>query len=186
MLIVISGAIASGKSTVARALAQEFERRGWTAAAIDLDVVYDMLEPSGAPKNQPLKWLRARRAAAALTNALRADAIGVVIVEGDFLTARERAEFLDALGARPEISFVTLRVAFDVALERVEDDPTRGISRDRAFLRHHYDVTETAMRNRPPTGLTLDTGSIGVDEAARSIAEWATARVGAPGRRKHA
>jgi adenylylsulfate kinase-like enzyme len=50
-LIVISGPIASGKSTVAGALARECKRRGATAAVIDLDVVYEMLEPDAARKD---------------------------------------------------------------------------------------------------------------------------------------
>ena len=178
MLIVIGGPIASGKSTAARALAQEFERRGLTAAAVDLDVVYDMLEPNGAPKDQALKWFRARRVAAALADALLAEGIAVVIVEGDFLAPSERAEFVDALRSHAVVSFVTLRVSFDLALERVRRDPTRGISRDPAFLRRHYEATDEAVRNRPPTDLTLDTGLISIEEAARSIAERVSERVG--------
>ena len=42
MVIVICGPIASGKSTVARALAQLLERQGFGVATIDLDLVYEM------------------------------------------------------------------------------------------------------------------------------------------------
>jgi adenylylsulfate kinase-like enzyme len=149
VLIVIGGPIGSGKSTLARALAQEFERRGSTAAAVDLDVVYDMLEPSGAPKDQALKWSAARRVAAGLADALLAERIAVVIVEGDFLTPSDRAEFVDALRSRAKVAFVTLHVSFDLALQRVESDPTRGISRDPAFLRRHYGETDEAVRKAP-------------------------------------
>jgi uridine kinase len=70
MLIVISGPVASGKSTVARALVQEVERRGATAAVVDLDVVYDMLEHNDARKADATKWLTAQHAAAALCDTL--------------------------------------------------------------------------------------------------------------------
>ena len=89
-LIVISGPIAAGKSAAARALAREVERRGKTAAAIDLDLVYEMLEHDGARKDDEAKWTRARRAAAALANRFATDGVDVVIVEGDFLTADDR------------------------------------------------------------------------------------------------
>ena len=69
MLIVICGPIASGKSTVARAIARLFERQGTETAAIDLDVVYEMLEHDCAPKASLPTWGRARRAVAALTDA---------------------------------------------------------------------------------------------------------------------
>jgi chloramphenicol 3-O-phosphotransferase len=151
--------------------------------------VYELLEPAGAPKDQALTWTRARRTAAALADAFTAEGIGVVIVEGDFLLPSERAEFLDALQSPTEVVFVTLHVSFEVALERVAGDATRGLSRDPVFLRRHYDETAEAVRNCPATDLTLDTGLVGVEEAARSIAAWArpartaTARSSTPRRR---
>jgi molybdopterin-guanine dinucleotide biosynthesis protein len=64
MLIVTCGPIASGKSTLARAVARLFVRQGTEAAAIDLDLVYELLDPE-APKGNVATWRRARRAAAA-------------------------------------------------------------------------------------------------------------------------
>jgi len=173
VLIVISGPIASGKSTVARALAQEVERHGATAAAIDLDVVYDMLEHNNARKDDASKWFRTRHAAAALATGLMMEGIDVVIVEGDFLAPTDRADFLQSLQARVEPRFVTLRVSFEDALQRVDNDTTRTFSRDRPFLWRHYQAAEAALRDLPPTDLLLDTGSVAADETARMIAEWA-------------
>jgi adenylylsulfate kinase-like enzyme len=179
VLIVISGPIASGKSTVARALAQEVERRGATAAAIDLDVVYDMLEHDNARKDCETKWLRTRHAAATLASRFITEGIDVVIVEGDFLAAPDRADFLLSLQATEEPRFVTLRASFDDALRRVANDATRTFSRDRAFLLRHYEAAEAALRDSPPTDLLLDTGTVAADETARTIAEWALGSVGA-------
>jgi adenylylsulfate kinase-like enzyme len=174
MVIVICGPIASGKSTVARVVARLFERRGIQAAVADLDLVYEMLEHDRAAKDTLEKWSRARRAAAALTDGLLEDGVGVVVVEGDFLRQEERAEFLSALRSRVAPLFVTVHVSMDLALQRVQQNPTRGISRDPRFLRRHYEQLEGAVRSRPPTDLIVDTGSVDVDEAARMIVEWAT------------
>lgn len=170
MLIVICGPIASGKSTVARAVARLF---GAEAAVIDLDLLYEMLEHDGAPKADPALWRRARRVAAALTDGLLQDGAGVVVVEGDFLTAEQRAEFVTALGAAVVPMFVTVRVPVGVALQRVEQDPLRGLSRDPGFLHRHYEELEADVRNRPATDLVVDTSAVTIEEAARTIAAWA-------------
>jgi len=177
MLIAICGPIASGKSTLARAVAGLFVRHGTEAAAVDLDLVYEMLEPGAAAKENAATWGRARRAAGALADALLQDGVGVVVVEGDFLTAEQRNELTTALRSSAPALFVTLRVPIDVALERVQRDPTRGLSRDPGFLRRHYARVEEDVRGRPATDLVIDTASVGVDEAARTVVAWASGRV---------
>ena len=172
LLLVITGPIASGKSKLARAVAQEFEAVGIQAAVVDLDLVYEMLDPGRAPKTNGTKWGQARRLAARLADALLAEGADV-IVEGDFLTPAARREFERALASRVEPRFVTLRVSFDLAFERVQRDPTRGLSRDQAFLRDHYVETAAALRDAPVTDLAVDTGVVSISEAARAVAEWA-------------
>jgi predicted kinase len=174
MVIVICGPIASGKSPIARAVARLFGAQGTEAAAIDLDLVYEMLEQGRAPGKQSVAiWGRARRAAAALTNALLEDGVGVVVVEGDFLSQRERAEFLTVLSSPVAPLFVTLRVSIELALQRVQGDRTRGISRDPHFIRRHYKQLELAAGSRPATDLVVDTASVDAEEAARAIVERA-------------
>jgi predicted kinase len=174
MLVVVSGPIASGKSTLARAVAREFEARGFRAAAVDLDLVYEMLDPHGAPKSDLEKWAQTRRVSARLASALLAEDV-YVIVEGDFSMAKQRAEFVEALAPGVEPRFVTLRVPFELALERARLDPTRGSSRDPSFLRQHYERTTAAVRDTPQTDLVLDTGAIGIVDAARVVADWTSA-----------
>jgi predicted kinase len=175
MVIVVCGPIASGKSTVARAVARAFEARGTEAAAVDLDLVHGMLEHDrGLGKLSVSTLIRARRAAAALTDALLEDGVGVVVVEGDFLTHQERADFVTALRSPVALRFVTLRASIELALQRVREDPTRGISRDPHFLRRQYEQLAQAVRNRPATDLVVDTASVNADEAARAIVEWAS------------
>jgi chloramphenicol 3-O-phosphotransferase len=174
MVLVICGPIASGKSTLARAVAQLFERQGADVTAVDLDLVYEFFE-RGAPKASAPTWRRARRTAAGLTDVLLGEDVGVVVVEGDFLTAEEREEYLTALRSAVVPLFVTLKVSVDVALQRVEQDATRRISRDPEFLRRHYEQMREAIRVRPATDFVLDTSLVSVDEAARTIVEWASA-----------
>jgi chloramphenicol 3-O-phosphotransferase len=171
VIVVVSGPIASGKSTVARALAQEVERRRATAAAIDLDIVYEMLEHSSRRKDDGSKWQRAERGAAALADAFLADSVDVVIVDGDFLRGPDRRVFVAALRTNVEPRFVTLRVSLEEALRRVADDPTRGLSRDPAFLRAYYDAA-AALGDSPATDLVVDSESVTASEAAQTIADW--------------
>jgi len=171
VLIVISGPIASWKSATARALAREMERRGRSAAAIDLDLVYEMLEHDGARKDDDAKWTRARRAAGALANRFATDGVDVVIVEGDFLTADDRSSFVQALDARTEPRFVTLWVSFDESARRVAGDSTRTFSRDLDLLRRHYDDAAAAVRELPATDLLIDTEYMTVDDVAALIAD---------------
>jgi len=175
MVLVLCGPIASGKSTLARAVARLLEQRGADAAAIDLDLVYEFFD-QGSSKADPRTWRRARRAAAGLTDVLLREGVGTVVVEGDFLTPLEREDYLNALRSAVAPLFVTLRVSVDVALHRVEQDPTRGLSRDHEFLRRHYEELRDAVSDRPATDLVVDTSSVGVEETARTIVEWASAR----------
>lgn len=171
MLIVISGPIAAGKSTTARALAREVERRGGAAAVVDLDLVYEMLEHDGARKDDDARWAQAQRAAAALANRFAKDGVEFVIVEGDFLVD-DRRLFVEALDASAEPRFVTLRVSFDEAVRRIDGDPTRTFSRDRDFLRRYYDRAEAAIDDVPASDLLVDTEDLTVDDVAAAIADW--------------
>jgi chloramphenicol 3-O-phosphotransferase len=175
MLVVVSGPIASGKSSLARAVACEFGERGLKAAAVDLDLIYEMLDPAHAAKTDLARWAQARRISARLATALLAEDVAVV-VEGEFLTPAERTDFIDALSPGVEARFVTLSTPFDVALERATTDETRGLSRDPAFLRDHYAATAQALRDVPPADLVVDTGATAIGESARTVADWALQR----------
>ena len=166
---MLAGPIASGKSTVARAVALLFEQQGLPAAAVDLDLVYEMLDPAGAPKREEAIWRRARRASGALANALLADGHDAVVVEGDFLAEQARTDFTAGLHRSIRPLFVTLEAPLAVALARVQADPTRGLSRDPAFLRAHYDEVTAVLEQAPETDLVLDTSVLQVDAAARAI-----------------
>ena len=181
MLLVVTGPIASGKSTLARAVACELERRGAKAAAVDLDLVYEMLDPPRGAKTDRQRE-QARRMTGRLAAALLADGVAVV-VEGEFLTRDQRVEFTRVLPpAVVPALLVTLRVPSEVALRRAHDDPARGrVGVTPLFpLREHYEASTQAVRDAPSTDLALDTNAVGVTEAARVIADWASRELALP------
>jgi shikimate kinase len=169
---VIGGPIASGKSTLATTLARAFETRGFVVATIDLDLIYEMLEHTRAPKNDEAIWSGARRMAGALADAFLRDDINVAIAEGDFLDDLARQEFVSLLHADVAVRFVTLRVDLATALRRVEQDPTRGLSRDESFLTLHYGELAEVLRQRPAHDLCVDTGALTVEQATETILQW--------------
>jgi adenylylsulfate kinase-like enzyme len=167
-VIVITGPIASGKSTIARELARELARAGVPVAVIDLDDVHDRLAREG-PETAEATWALARREAATLTNTFLAEGTAVVVAEGSFNAPGDRAEFSQYLDASVDPVYVTLRVSFAEALRRAQGDPTRGASRDPAFLGRYFGGV--GQRLPPPvTDLVIETERMSPSSAAVSIA----------------
>ena len=169
MVIVITGPIASGKSTVARELARDLERRNVRAVVVDLDVLEAMLTAGGRASHGGT-WALARHAAAALTAALLAEGVAVVIAEGSFNTPGDRATFARHLPTIDSPLYVTLRVSFEEALRRARSDPNRGASRDPAFLRRYFAAANQALATPPATDLVIDTERVTATSAAAAIA----------------
>jgi shikimate kinase len=169
LVVVITGPIASGKSTLGRAVAVELAGRGFDSAVIDLDLVDEMLDPSRRPKTDEARWREARRLAGKIAAGLSGRRAAVV-VEGEFATGEQRTDLSDELPHDWHACFVSLTVDLDQAWERVMADPTRGVSKNRDFLAAHY----RALGNARPDDrdLVLDTGEISISTAARSVADW--------------
>ncbi|MCW2963023.1 MAG: hypothetical protein JWO17_275 [Actinomycetia bacterium] len=81
------------------------------------------------------------------------------------------------LRADVAIRFVTLRVDLATALLRVEQNPTRGLSRDENFLTRHYEELAETLRDRPAHDLCLDTAALTLEQATARVVAWST---GAP------
>ena len=169
MIIVITGPIASGKSSVASELARTLELVDVQAAVIDLDLVHDQLVATGSPADDST-WMLARRQAATDANAFQQDGLAVVIAEGSFNVPKDRAAFAQHLRPGVELVFVTLQVSFDEALRRVQSDPTRGRSRDPQFLASHFAARRDVLAAAPATDIVIDTERISAKAAAESIA----------------
>jgi adenylylsulfate kinase-like enzyme len=172
-VIVVCGPIASGKSSLAISIARALRREGRAAATIDLDLVYEMLSDPGSVKDDQKVWKQARTAAGALATALLQDGTCTVIAEGDFLDGAARREFLTMLPEGASVRFVTLDVPLSTALARVAEDPSRGISRDPAFLAAHYAALSKAMQERPDGDLCLDTSTLTLEDATQRVLDWA-------------
>ena len=115
-VVVIGGPIASGKSTLARALAIRLEETyGVAAAVVDLDVVYEMLDPAGRPKSDARCWSLARQMSGRLAAALLAEG-RCVVVEGDLATDIALGEFENELPKEVVVRLVMLEVELETAL----------------------------------------------------------------------
>ena len=141
-LIVITGPIASGKSTVADALAARLADDGRSVAVADLD---DLVESIRAPLDRfDEMWLTARRVHGHLVAAWMSGGMDVVVAHGPIFTREDEGLLLDGLpGVIPRR--VLLRTPFAVAAERVALDPTRVVSKDLTFLRSTYDAFEALI-----------------------------------------
>jgi adenylylsulfate kinase-like enzyme len=168
-VIVITGPIASGKTTIARELGRELERSHVRMAVIDLDLLFDMLTADG-PTSEDAKWGLARRAAAALADTFLEAGVAVVIADGSFNTPGDRATFARSFRTSVDPLYVTLRVSFEEALRRAQSDPTRGVSRDPAFLGAYFEGVDRALATIPETDVVIDTEQATARSAAVAIA----------------
>jgi len=168
-VIVITGPIASGKSTVARALFRELAALEVRAAVIDLDVIEDMLTADG-PKSDLESWALARRAVARLANGFLQDGVAVVIADGSFNLAHDRTTLGQHLDTKADMLFVTLNVTLKEAIRRAQGDPTRGVARDPAFLAEYFAAALKTSAERPATDVVIDTESVSPTAAAAEIA----------------
>jgi chloramphenicol 3-O-phosphotransferase len=167
-VLVITGPIASGKSTLAQAAGRAIEARDATVAVIDLDLVYEMLDVRGGHKGDDRRWEAARRGAAGLAVSFLASGIDVVIVEGEFDEAARGVLAAD-LGGRTALQFVTLTVSYEEAYRRARADPTRGISRDPAFLWPYFQEYQRGAADEAATDLVLDTERLSIDRCVEAI-----------------
>ena len=166
-MIVITGPIASGKSTVARALYHELAGLDVPVAVIDLDIIEDMLTADG-PKSDLESWTLARRAAARLANGFLQDGVAVVIADGSFNLANDRAAFEQHLDTKISPLYVTLKVSFKEALRRAKSDQTRGVSRDPAFLEGYFAAATKASAELPATDVVIN--------ESRGASPWPSSR----------
>lgn len=173
-LVFIYGQPASGKLTVARALAQH---TGFALFHNHLvvDAVHAVF-PFGSPEFVRLResmWLDVMRAAARSGRSLIFTFAPEATVAADF-PERLRAE-IEASGGN--VTFVALTVP-ESEQERRIDTPDRacfGKMRSREMLREYRDVFASAMARMPKPALTIDTSAATPDDAARRITALLTA-----------
>jgi predicted enzyme related to lactoylglutathione lyase/chloramphenicol 3-O-phosphotransferase len=165
-VLIISGPTASGKSTVAYALAAESRASGSTAAVVELDRIYMMLDDGPIMSDAEISR-RARRAAAAVVDQYVLDGVDLIIAEGEFWTTGQRDEFTYRLSSGVTPLFITLRVSVEEALRRVESDSNRRLSRIPEVLRRSH--ADFAAAPSIAGDLTIDSTSLSVAEVAACV-----------------
>ena len=169
MVIVITGPIASGKSTVAQALARDLASRDVPVPVIDLDIVHDELVADGSASDDAA-WTVARQSLAQAVGTLVRDGATVVIADGSFNLPADRAILHEGLDESADLVYVTLLVSFDEALRRARGDPTRGRSRDPEFLLAHFRARRATLANAPASDIVIDTEGTTPTAIAATIA----------------
>lgn len=157
-LVVITGPIGAGKSTVSDGLGRRFKAAGIAAAVVDLDDVVFMQHAPVAEMEQ--SWARGRAAHASLVSAWLEAGVDAVIAHGPFHTPDDLSALYRGVpaGIRPRL--VMLLVPYEVALARVSVDGSRGIaagSRDPAFLRRTHERFNQVVGSLPQSEWTFDT-----------------------------
>lgn len=165
-LVVVTGPIASGKSTTAAALAAIATARGMSAVIVDVDDVAEMVAPPGA--GAAGLWLSAHQAHGALVARWVNTPVDLVIAVGPIYSPVERAALLEQLPTSTAAHWVVLDAPVVTTLARAEADLTRGLSRQATF---HHDRHERFRRLLVdlPAAQTFDTSATGPDVIAHQV-----------------
>ena len=150
-LLVISGPIAAGKSTLAVEVTRRLRELGLSVALVDLDAIAEMALPT-LPD-----WAWAHRIHAETVGAWLRTGIDMVVDEGTS-TPGEIRQVLDHVPEGTAVFHVVLHAEYERALARAQADPSRGISKDPEFLRRAYDGF-AAVAHLLPADLRLDVES---------------------------
>ena len=176
-VVVLVGPVGAGKSTVATRLAQLVSRSGMAAANVDLDDVAFM-QCGGDDLHE--FWRRAAVATAALVHAWLDAGVDVVVTHGPFFESDGFEILRLTIPAGVDVHHVLLRVAPDVAVTRTAGDPTRGISKDPAFVRESNDRLRDLRHVLPAMDLELDTTNRDPHEIAAAVMALLSTTGGTP------
>jgi len=156
-LVLVSGPVASGKTTVALELARIARGRGQRAAAIDMDSLVEMVAGNDWTLVQSDHWRLARELAAAIADRLFENAVEVVLLAGPFFNPKEREHLLQRLASLASTCFVMLRVSLPQSLRRAQADSSRRVlTRDADFLAKIYATIDWAALPRQDVDLDTD------------------------------
>jgi hypothetical protein len=168
LLVVITGPIASGKSTIAASLAAELRRGGWQVAELDLDGVVEASGPWTDLSHE--RFRRAQIVFGKLVGGWLAQGFNV-IAHGPLFEPLALDDLLDSAPEGTEVRHVRLLATYETALQRVNDDPERGRSKDARFLRRAYERSAPLLAKLPQANWEFDTST----RSCRAIVDELTA-----------
>jgi len=160
-LVVIVGPQASGKSTVAAALADELRRQGELVALVELDRIAAMALPT-LPTWETAHWIFE-----SVTGLWVRSELTCVVAEGSG-SHDEVSRLLTQAPPTAAIVTAAITAPFQVAFARAQADSTRGISREHDFLSKVYErwPSELALID---ADVLLDTSQLDIKESIERI-----------------
>lgn len=166
-LVVITGPIASGKSVVVTALAHRLSGAGLRAAVVDLDDT--VAAEQTVPEELDRTWDRARAVHGRLVGQWLSCGVDAVIAHGPFYSASETSALLRMVPTGIVARRVMLLATYEMALERVASDPSRGLSKDPEFLRSSYERFYHLLPDIEACEWTFDTTESSVGDVVITI-----------------
>jgi thymidylate kinase len=167
LLLVIAGPIGAGKSTVALATADALASAGVACAVVDLDDVAFMQRWVAGTR---AFWRRGAAATAALVGAWLGEGLECVVAHGPFFEEGGYDLLAAASPGDTVVVHALLEVTVDVALARVADDPTRGVSKIPDFLRSTHARFQEVEPSLPAIDLRFDTTELPAHAVAERLA----------------
>lgn len=158
---MIAGPQASGKSTVATALATELRRQHELVALVELDQIAAMALPT-LPD-----WGTAHHIFASVAAQWASAGQTCVIAEG-IGSQDEVSILLQQAPLTAAVVTVVVTTPFDVALPRAQADLTRGVSRQPEYLARRYERWQVEM-TQIDSDVLLDTSSVSVEKSVDLI-----------------
>jgi adenylylsulfate kinase-like enzyme len=165
-LVVITGPIAAGKSTVASLIADALAALGRSAVLVDVDDVAAMVAGPGAAAAG--LWFAAHQAHGALVGKWMQTAVDVVIAVGPIYARREQAALLEPLPEASAVHWVVIDASVDVTLARAQADPGRGLSRQPEFHRAAHQRFRQLLP-KIPAAQTFDSERMSADQIASTV-----------------
>jgi shikimate kinase len=157
-LVLITGPIASGKTTTAFAFAARGRESGLRTAAIDMDDLVEMVAGKDWRRVTREHWDLAFRLAAAIIERLFSRGVTHVALAGPVFALNQRRRLLEQFSCQPETTCVLLRVSLAESINRAQNDPLRIITKDPAFVTRIYATIDWS--NIADQDLDLDTESL--------------------------